>query len=404
MTIRKLFFWLHLAAGLAAGLVILIMSVTGVVLMYERQIINWADRGFRVSPPSSDARRLPIDTMLARIRDAKGGLPTTIALSADRAAPATVTFGRSGPFYADPYTGRLLGEGSTGVRKFFGVILSWHRWLGQDGKSRAAARAITGACNLGFLFLVVSGFYLWWPRKWNLRYLRKVSLFRGSLRGKARDFNWHNAIGLWAAAPLFFIVLTGIVMSYPWANNLLNGASRSAPPAQARPAEQRIGLDLDAIWAIAERQLPGWRTIRLTLPKSSEATLSFAIDQGNGAQPQKRSQLTVDRSGQVVRWENFESFPLGPRLRALGRYLHTGELFGFAGQTVAGIVSSGAAVLVWTGLALSWRRLRAFTSRRRRESHAARYVPKSSEYRPRSSPSSSALPPEPASSRRLPVP
>ena len=45
---RKLLFWCHLTAGVTAGIVILIMSVTGVLLAYEKQIISWADtRSYR---------------------------------------------------------------------------------------------------------------------------------------------------------------------------------------------------------------------------------------------------------------------------------------------------------------------------------------------------------------------
>ena len=44
MKLRTLFFWAHLTAGLTAGIVILTMSATGVLLTYERQLIEWADR------------------------------------------------------------------------------------------------------------------------------------------------------------------------------------------------------------------------------------------------------------------------------------------------------------------------------------------------------------------------
>ena len=39
------------------------------------------------------------------------------------------------------------------------------------------------------------------------------------------------------------------------------------------------------------------------------------------------------------------------------RFLHTGEALGAGGQLMAGIASLGAAMLVWTGLALALRRL-----------------------------------------------
>jgi uncharacterized iron-regulated membrane protein len=51
-------------------------------------------------------------------------------------------------------------------------------------------------------------------------------------------------------------------------------------------------------------------------------------------------------------------------LRTWLRFIHTGEAGGFVGQTIAGIASAGACVLVWTGLALSWRRFQAWRGRR----------------------------------------
>ncbi len=78
-----------------------------------------------------------------------------------------------------------------------------HRWLGTPEKNRAIGRAITGACNLAFLFLVISGFYLWWPRKWTKSAGRAIVIPELRLRGKARDFNWHNAIGFWCCADPF---------------------------------------------------------------------------------------------------------------------------------------------------------------------------------------------------------
>ena len=45
MTLRKVLFWCHFTAGVCAGLVILLMSFTGVLLTYERQILAWAESG-----------------------------------------------------------------------------------------------------------------------------------------------------------------------------------------------------------------------------------------------------------------------------------------------------------------------------------------------------------------------
>jgi uncharacterized iron-regulated membrane protein len=389
---RKVLFWCHLAVGVTGGVVILIMSVTGVLLTYERQIVAWADtRTYQVAPPAAGAQRLSVETLLAKVREARPGVSvSTTTLRADASEPAALALAASsagpggGPvLFVNPYTGDLLGEGSKKVRDFFRVVTDWHRWLGAAGANRAAARAITGACNLGFLFIVISGIYLWWPNKRSWQQFKNILWFRRGLPGKARDFNWHNVIGFWCLVPLFAVVLSGAVMSYPWANNLVYRIAGENPPAQRGPAgppqintggQRNAGErnnafaplgGLNQMWARAEQQVLGWQSISLRLPNSVEAPAVFTIDQGNGGQPQERAQLTLDqKTGEVVRWEPFASNTTGRKLRTILRFAHTGEVGGIVGQTVAGLASLGACFMVWTGLALAWRRFRGWLARR----------------------------------------
>ena len=52
--LRQVIFWLHLVTGVMAGLVIGVMSVTGVLLAFERQIVAFAERDVRtVQLPAS---------------------------------------------------------------------------------------------------------------------------------------------------------------------------------------------------------------------------------------------------------------------------------------------------------------------------------------------------------------
>ncbi len=385
--IRKIIFWCHLAAGVFAGVVILIMSVTGVLLAYERQITSWADtRGYQVVRPSPSSERLPPETLLAKVRETPPASPSALTFRSDPEAPALLSFGRERTLFVNPYTGEVLGEGSPGVRAFFRTVTDWHRWLGAQGESRAVGRAVTGACNLAFLFIVASGIYLWWPRKWSRPIVRGVTWFRRGLKGRARDFNWHNTFGFWSALPLFVVVLSSIVISYTWAGNLVYRLAGEAPPARSStpsapagsaaqpPGEGRREGDkvteaslggLNRAWTRAEQQVPGWQSISLQLPSKSDAPLTFTIDRGNGGQPHKRAQLTLNReSGEVVRWEPFTSYTLGRRLRSYLRFAHTGEVAGVIGQTIAGIASAGGIMLVLTGLALAWRRFRAWAAKR----------------------------------------
>ncbi|HLX44375.1 MAG TPA: PepSY-associated TM helix domain-containing protein [Bryobacteraceae bacterium] len=387
MSLRKALFWTHLAAGCVAGIVILVMSVTGVLLAYERQITAWVDRGFRSAPPSPGTNRLPIETLLENVATRNPGLPSAITVRSDPAAPAEVGFGRDHVFLVDVYTGDVLGESSPGARSFFQKVENWHRWLGASNDHRAAGRAITGACNFAFLILVVTGPFLWMPRRWSWQNIKNISLFRGGLSGKARDFNWHNVTGIWCAVPLFLIVLSGVVMSYPWANNLLYRLTGSQAPVPSEAGQRQTkqggrprqgerarrgepapanAAGLNLLWGRAEQQVPGWRSVTLRFPPSGQGPMTFAIDTGNGGRPDQRSQLTLDaRTGDIVRWEPFASYNAGRRLRGWFRFLHTGEAGGIAGQTIAGIASAGGALLVWTGLWLAARRLLRWKKRSR---------------------------------------
>src|SRR5688572_10787246 len=140
MKLRTLLFWTHLTAGATAGVVILIMSVTGVLLMYERQLIEWSDRSYR-SAVTAGTSRLAIETLLARVAEQRPHMtPTAITLRSAPPAPIAVTLGQA-TVYQDAYTGRLLGEASTDVRFVMSELRAWHRWLALDGENRPLGKA-----------------------------------------------------------------------------------------------------------------------------------------------------------------------------------------------------------------------------------------------------------------------
>jgi uncharacterized iron-regulated membrane protein len=372
--LRTILFWCHLVAGVTAGLVILTMSATGVLLMYEKQLIEWSDRGFRSQPPTAGAARLGPEGLITAFSTQRADqVPTAVTLRSDPSAPAAVAIGQQ-TIYVDAYSGAVLGEPATGIRSAMTKLRSWHRYIAMDGESRATGKWVTGWSNVVFLFIVLSGVVLWIPRIWTKTQLRAVTFFKSGLRGKARDFNWHNVIGLWSAVPLALVVATAMPISFPWANAFVyrlvgetppqsgartNGAARdNGARENNRGSNAAINTEgLDAAWARAERQVPGWRSINLRLPDARAKNAVFAIDSGTGGQPQRKSTLTLSAAtGDVVLWEPFEAQSPGRRLRSWSRFTHTGEYYGLIGQTIAGLASGGAVVLVWTGLSLAYRR------------------------------------------------
>lgn len=384
--VRSTIFWIHLVCGIAAGLVVLMMSVTGVLLTYERQMLAWAERT-SFPAPAPDAKRLTLEELVegAKLRR-PGFTPTTIALRNEPDAPVVLGAGRSSRLLVDPYSGEVSDPGAEGLRNFFSAVTGWHRWFNASGESRAAARAVTGASNLAFLFLVLSGIYLWLPRIWKWAAFKTRLMFNGkATTAKARDFNWHHVFGIWSAIPLAVVVATAAVFSYPWANNLVYRMAGEEPPRRGGGGPQanqgsavivpdgtaldRLGYDALVARAAAHGE---WRTLTLDIPSEPNApTVRIGVDEGDGGQPQLRHNLTLDAStGAVAAWAPFSSQSTGQKARSWIRFLHTGEALGLVGQTIAGLVSFTSILMVWTGLALAYRRLLQPLWRRKRSAAA----------------------------------
>ncbi|MDG2175382.1 MAG: PepSY-associated TM helix domain-containing protein [Gammaproteobacteria bacterium] len=384
---RKTIFWIHLGCGVFAGLVILMMSFTGVVLTYERQIEAWAEQQHYV-PESAQTARLSLEQLqFIALTEHSDFTPSTLVVLNDPGAPVSFTPGRrggGGGINLNPYTGEEMETSSPALETFFSTTTAIHRRFNVTGDNRNLARGITSASNLMFLFLLISGLYLWFPKIWNWGMFRIRFAFRGTAgNSKARDFNWHHVFGIWSVIPLIFVVTTATVFYYPWANNLLYQVYGEEPPSQGQgpapatrniSAQENVGsvpfipefhssdqLFINAASYIEQsssERSSGWRQISLTLPEENSRTVRFVIDQGNGGEPHKRHALVLSReTGEVTNWEPFSSQSRGSQTRSIVRYLHTGEALGILGQTIAGLVSLTSLFMVWTGLALAWRRL-----------------------------------------------
>ena len=277
------------------------MSVTGVLLTYELQMTEWVDRGFWREGAEAAAHRVPVDDVILAVQEyAPDDEIRSVKRYSDPGAPVAVSVRGRPTVYVDPYEGRVMGEGNQGVRSFFSSMRGWHRWLAVTGDNRSVARAVTGAANLGFLFLVLTGMYLWIPRRWNWGSVKNVLLFNGQLRGKPRDFNWHNVFGIWLAIPLAFVVATAVPISYSWGGRLIYWiAGEEAPvrraqvpaaegPAETDGLEALVPLPLESLMARAETQMAGWQAISFSIPGDETSPLALTVDLGNGRIPQKR--------------------------------------------------------------------------------------------------------------------
>lgn len=394
MKIRSILFWTHLSIGVVAGLLILFLSITGALLTYEHQMVDaFSKSDAVVAPPGG--KQLTADELAAIARKrSKGAMVVMLNFENRDVAPVVVHPIGQGDLHEltlNPYTGEDFTSASAGMKSFFETVVGWHRWLGAEGKARGTGRMITGAANLVFAFLLITGIYLWLPRVWKWVLLRPKILFRRNPGpGKARDFNWHHVFSFWSLVPLVLIIGSGVIISYPWANAAFYGAYGASAPKQGGPAflgdlrkEAQMTVPEAEAAKLASLQqsvdaakvvYPDWKKINLFVhPKADVPITRVLVHTGNGVLPEQMSTVVFDRRiGQVADVQTHEEMRPVEKGRMWIRFIHTGEQYGLVGSTLAGLASLASAFLVYTGLALALRRLLEHLKKRKRRTATLR--------------------------------
>ncbi len=377
MTFRKILFWLHLIAGLIAGVLIAVMCFTGTVLAFEKELVAYAERDARrIAMPVVETPRMPLAELLLRVRAAHPAAKLSgIALENHPLAAVAFTAGRNETFYANPFTGEIRQVTSTRMRDFLKHMEDWHRQLALSSPNRLLGKALNGAGNIAFFFLAVTGLFLWWPRKWRTKGLKRSLWFVSAANAKARDWNWHNVIGLWSAPILIVLTITALPISYRWAGNLIftfTGtppppptsvpAAPTAPSASLPPhATQAQPLSAEILITRAQKELPTWTSLTYRTGNTSEGPTpaTVALRTADAWPRTALTTLSLDLfTGEILKTNSYASLNPAQRVRSWTRYLHTGEALGAIGQAIAALASLGGCVLVYTGFALAWHRWR----------------------------------------------
>ena len=363
MNIKKYIFWFHLIIGCSAAIFILLMSITGVGLTYERQMIQSAQRTDFPVPPSANAQRISLDSVIDIAQDFDTEKPPRVSFSNESNAPFVIKEGRKTLAYLNPFTGEVIATPGQETTVFLGKLRAFHRWLTLDGKFSEPGRWINGIANVIFFLLAITGLYLWLPVKFKKRaFKQKLILTKNHQNSQARDYQWHNTFGFYMAPLLIVITFTAFFFSFKWPGQTLKHYTSTAMNALPMPVklpehDAAKVLSIDKQLAIIQQHFPDWQNIRFSLSDHPSNVQIFKIDSGNGGEPQKRvsvAQHTI--TGELIQQQSFSQLSDYRQARSYIRFLHTGEVFGLVGQTIAGIASLFACLLVYTGVMLSWRR------------------------------------------------
>lgn len=367
MNIRKTFFWLHLIIGCSAAIFIFLMSITGVALTYERQMIKAAERSDYAVPEKIFSPSLSMSEILVIAKSYPTKKTAEIVIENQPNAPIIVKDGRKKIAYINPYTGEKMAIPGQGTKTFFSKLRAFHRWLTLDGKFSETGRWVNGIANIIFVVLILSGLYLWLPKRFKSRAFKQRLTLSGNYPNKsARNYQWHNVFGIYMAPILFILVVTAFFFSFKWPGNALKAYVSTESVSLANPKE--VSSEQASLQLAIEQQLtavkalyPQWKNIQFSLESSSASAPTdskiYKVDQGNGGEPQKRLKVLLNAlTGEVIQEQKFEQLSTYSQLRSYIRFTHTGEAFGPVGQTIAGLASLLACLLVYTGIMLSWRR------------------------------------------------
>jgi uncharacterized iron-regulated membrane protein len=377
MRIRKVIFWLHLTGAVAAGLVILVLCVSGATMVFARQILDWSERGIRHPAISGTTVPLDLDEALARAQRAQPALQMAIAsITPAREDAIVITAADRTTWFVNPFTGDVQPESEPRLEAFFQTVGELHTHL-----NVGFGQPIAAAGNVVLLFLAFSGLCLWWPRRWSWSTVRPAVWFVAKARGRARDWNWHNVTAIWFLPALVVLAGTGVVLSYPAINTEMfslatklltpaNGTGRKIPSplleaqilAGARPS---LELFAEAI----ETSLPSWRKIDLEVVQPLGAGVS--IRRGQVLRRMDASVTTTfawppfdtktvaldSATGAQNITDMYASLPPARRARMWVRLLHSGGALGQPSRVVACLACFAACLLVYTGYAMALRRL-----------------------------------------------
>jgi uncharacterized iron-regulated membrane protein len=191
--LRKALFQIHLWSGLILALYVLVMSVTGTVLIYRRELA----KAFSTQPHviAGPGPRMTIAELTEVARRTHPGYEVNrVFQSRNPDQPTEIWLDRG-------YSLNL------GFRLVLWLVDLHDNLL--SGRTGHLANAVGGVCVTA---ICLSGIVIWWPgvRKWR----RSLTI---DWKSNLRSFNWslHSALGFWSFAFIFMWGISGIYLSWP---------------------------------------------------------------------------------------------------------------------------------------------------------------------------------------------
>ena len=365
MTFKKLIGKLHLWLGLASGLVVLFLGITGCMLAFEREIKSVTEPYQYVEV--SDKPMLPPGKLKDIAMAELPGKFTHSVVYAGKEKAAQVVFYNAEPeyyyiVYINPYSGEVLKVKNADA-DFFRVVVMGHYYLWLPPN---IGQPIVATATLIFLIMLISGLILWWPRNKAARKQRFSVKWNATF--KRKNYDLHNVLGFYMMWIAIFIAITGLVFGFQWfARSLYWTASGgkqmtdfyepvSKDTANASSAEHTLAID--KVWNKMNTEYPTAEIIEVHIPHNDSVAIEAVANpdaetywKADYRYFDQHSLKEIDVTHLYGRYANTT---VADKMMRMNYDVHTGAVLGVAGKILAFFASLIAASLPVTGF-LIWR-------------------------------------------------
>lgn len=365
--------WLHLWLGLITGLVVMVVSLTGCIYVFDQEIFAIAHRNLvKVAPQK---KPLPLSKLVENVQKALGADKTisTVTLSGatnsyvfsaiEQNKPENRSLTYFGQFayldqiYVNQYTGKVLGIIDMRY-EFFNVVEKLHRQL---LLTKNIGSPIVGYSILIFLVMLITGFVLWLPK--NYKQFKKSTSIKWRAKWKRVNYDMHNSLGFWVWPLAMLIAVTGLVWSFRWweAGIYQMLGTKTRPKfATALPNISVADTALNKTDQIISTLLPilkgNWNAVSLSIPTKKDKVATAYVDLKTRTDGWRGvSYYFFDgRTAKLIKALPHSNKTLGMKWRNSNLGIHTGRIYGWWTQILAFVASLICASLPVSGFLIWW--------------------------------------------------
>ena len=371
MTLKKINAWLHLWLGLVSGIVIVIVSLTGALLVFEHEIKSLIYPFLHAEKPAGKSF-LPPSVLASAVEQKLPGKKVSSIWYHGEGHTAHVTINADSTVYINPYTANVVAMADD--EDFFHLMLEGHTHLWLPVK---VGQQIVSWSTLIFLVLLVTGLVLWWPKKWNKKGREQSFNIKWKAKFKRLNYDLHNVLGFYSLIVALVLTLTGLIMGFAWFSKgvfWLAGETTSKPRIEAlsdTSSNSRLAerIQVDRAWKLGMTSIGEHLTDQIitAFPKKASDPIYLCVDMYRGTWRDvyldQHTLKELPASG--IRLRNAK---LANWIQRSNYGLHVGEIGGITTKIIYFLASIIAASLPITGFYIWWGKQRK-SSKRRLASH-----------------------------------